>query len=213
MISTLSNYLFPGLEDFAHQERGLASLIANQRRWMTISILTHGLFILMLIMSLAMGKGEDRFFAVSDDGRLYPVLPSSSKQTADIRAMSFAREVSMALLNYDFLDMGYVHKNLRSLFTQKGWDNYRTALDKAGITDDVKKERLVMRSVEAKLPDIIQRHDDGRLRLQGEVVTRILGPRIDSSHKMEVTVTLTPKPFANPHGYLVERIQVLRGWK
>jgi len=213
VISTLHNYFFPGLDDFADEESGLEALITRQRRWIIVSLLIHGLFLVMLLISLISGKAEDRFFAISHEGRLYPVLPTASDQTADIRAMSFAREVSMAILNYDFLDMAHVHKNLRRFFTDKGWVNYKAALEKAGIVEDVKKERLMLRSVEGKIPDIIHRYDDGRLRLQGEVVTRMVGPRVDNSHDMEVMVTLTPAPFANPHGYLVERIQVLRGWR
>jgi len=101
-------------------------------------------------------KVEREYFAVDPQGHLTKIVPLGEPFIADQKLLGWARDCITAANTYNFAEYRDQFNRAKKCFTDDGWDQFVTAIDKAGSLERVKTQRLLATGV-ASGPGVITR--------------------------------------------------------
>ncbi|MGE3770339.1 MAG: DotI/IcmL/TraM family protein [Bdellovibrionales bacterium] len=118
--------------------------------------LVQGFLIVVLAGSLLaiflMEKPIYRFFATTSDGRIIDIVPLDNPYRGDVVAWS--SQAATEAMTFAFTDYRLRLQNSSKFFTQRGWQTFIEALNKARVLEAVDKRQLNVKGTPNAAPQI-----------------------------------------------------------
>ena len=124
-------------------------------KWSIIGCLVAAIQLLTLIFMLinpALGK----FYVTTRNGDVIPVHPLSEPIVTDTYISSWAGMRAQSAFTLDFVKYGKEFGTLQPYFTDRGWQQFRNAINDANIVDSLQHEKMVVTSVVTSTPVIVK---------------------------------------------------------
>ena len=169
-------------------------------KWSVLLNIIFGIIIALMGVALAALSGEQKieyvYFAQKPDGTITQLQPLSKPIRTDTAVLNWAQRVATECYSFSFSNMERVVSNCeQKYFTKKGAGQYRNALVKAKIFEDVKNLELFHVTSLEDAPVIVDTGKVGKnknilaYKLKVPVYVRISGPRTKDNTK-SVTIYL-----------------------
>ncbi|KAG0189370.1 hypothetical protein DFQ28_003496 [Apophysomyces sp. BC1034] len=94
-------------------------------------------------------KVEREYFAVDGQGRLTKIISLGQPFVSDSRLLTWAQQCVTDANTYDFVNFQKQFQQNSQCFTKDGWDQFMTAVERAGSLETVKTQRLVAQGIAA----------------------------------------------------------------
>lgn len=94
-------------------------------------------------------KVEREYFAVDGQGRLTKIVGLGQPFVSDSRLLTWAQQCVTDANTYDFVNFQKQFQQNSRCFTKDGWDQFMTAVERAGSLETVKTQRLVAQGIAA----------------------------------------------------------------
>ncbi len=143
------------------------------------------------VMAWALNK-PPLTYAVSDSGRILPIIPLSEPMVADARVLSFVDECVRQSFSHDYVNYRQTMRTASSCYTSEGSENFTIAI--LPLIKDIEQRRMVMSSTLE--PAVI---------VQSQVSSGTRAWRVQTKMRMFRTGT---REQATPLNYVVDLIVV-----
>ena len=116
-----------------------------------ISFLLNVIFI-QLITDIHRHPPPPKYFAISQFGRITPVIPLNKPNHSRATILQWANRAVIAVFSYGFINYRAELEAASGFFTPEGWNNYLQALNASDFLNLIKTQRLVVSSVATSAP-------------------------------------------------------------
>ncbi|TAL65708.1 MAG: hypothetical protein EPN79_11040 [Burkholderiaceae bacterium] len=190
---------------------------ADQVSRLTRLVTLLGASIIILVIGLCIAivfvvKDHHEVIAVTDDGRVVPVIPLDTPYVSDARVLGYVDECARKIFNHDFVHWRTTLQESKTCFTQRGGDAVEQAL--APWISDIVARELTMSVSIADTPVIVKRGI-----FDGSFAWRVQAPI--SLFRRGTRVSDVPRPFMlevvvrrvsldeNPRGIAIDSLQLV----
>lgn len=126
-------------------------------RWVLTALIAMLILSVILIGSIiykAVFPGEEKFYATMTTGQVVPLSPLDEPVVTNKYILEWSIRATRAALNLDFVNYSKQLQSASEYFTSSGWSAFSGALDKSGLLEAVKSQKLMMSAVVPKSPII-----------------------------------------------------------
>lgn len=130
----------------------------NYRRLMVILVISF-MTLMMLVGGLLytiIYPPAPRYFAVSPDGKLTPLIPMTEPNLSNAALLQWATQAVVSAFSYNYVNYREALQGLRDNFTEKGWANFSAALNDSNNLSAVINKKLIVSAVPTGVPVIIE---------------------------------------------------------
>jgi len=125
-----------------------------------VFILTLG-FIAIVILAAGLlysltHPPEPRYFAVSQEGRIIPLVPLKEPNLSNAALLQWATQASVAAFSYNYVNYREAIQASRDNFTDKGWQTFASAFNASNNLSAVIAKKLIVSAVPIGVPVIIE---------------------------------------------------------
>lgn len=96
------------------------------------------------------------YYAISHDGTRIPLRSISQPNLTTEALLRWAATAATTIYTFDFFNYNEVLRNARVFFTKAGYDNFRSAVNAAGILNTITRKRLVVSAVLTDTPVVLK---------------------------------------------------------
>lgn len=100
-------------------------------------------------------KPEQQFYATTSNGKLLKLSPLNRPNLSNAALIDWVLEAATAAYNFNFGNYQEVIQNMKNYFTDKGYENYLSALTDKKVIEEVREKRLVVFAVATGTPVIL----------------------------------------------------------
>ena len=119
------------------------------------SVIIVGL-ILALIVYVNNSNSQDRYFATTADGRIMQLVPLDRPNMSTAALMSWVAQATTEVLTFGYHDYQRRLQQASRHFTKRGWENFTTAMQKAGIIDSVTTLQQIVTATPQSAPVLVE---------------------------------------------------------
>lgn len=112
--------------------------------------------VIVLIMLFAM-RPKPVYFATTDSGKIIKLVPLDQPNLTDQAVMTWAVQAAISTYTYDFINYRSAFTTAQQYFTDDGWKNFLAALQASGVLSMVTSQKLIVSSVPAAAPVILNK--------------------------------------------------------
>lgn len=126
-------------------------------RWVLTALIAMLMVSVILIGSIiykAVFPGEEKFYATMTTGQVVPLSPLDEPVVTNKYILEWSTRATRTALNLDFVNYSKQLQSASEYFTSSGWSAFSGALDKSGLLEAVKSQKLMMSAVVPKSPII-----------------------------------------------------------
>lgn len=166
------------------------------------------LLLAVVLIALAVGAlsfilvnpPEPKYFAVSSDGRLQPLVALSQPNLSQTALRQWANLAAVSAYTYSYTSYPQDLQAISEYFTPDGWSAFLDALLNSGTLDKVKKLKLIVSAVATATPVIL---DQGMLsgvytwKVQIPLLVSFQSPNDTETKPVVVTMLITRVPSLN----------------
>ncbi len=96
------------------------------------------------------------YYAISSDNQLITLRSISQPNLTTEALLRWAATAATTIYTFDFFNYNEVLKNARVFFTKAGYENFRSAINAAGIINTITRKRLVVSAVLTDTPVVLK---------------------------------------------------------
>lgn len=96
------------------------------------------------------------YYAISNDDQLIHLHSISKPNFTTEALLRWAATAATTIYTFDFFNYNEVLRDARVFFTKAGYDNFRSAVNAAGILNTITKKRLVVSAVLTDTPVVLK---------------------------------------------------------
>jgi len=153
-------------------------------------------------------KVDREYFAVeSQTGRIIPMIPLSQPYLTDAALLTWAQQCIIDANTFDFVNYRKQFSQHAQCFTQQGWQQFMSAISRAGTLETVKKQRLISQGIPTGAPVITRtsvHHGTRFWEIEQPVTISYQGGqagRATITQRLLITLTVTRVPtYENVQG-------------
>lgn len=172
-------------------------------RKIVIALLTSIAIIALLTLGLVYivtNPPEPRYFAISSDGRLTPIVALTQPNISQSALLQWANTAAIAAYTYNFVNYRQELQAASEFFTPPGWKAFMDALNASNNLTAVIARKLVVSAVATGAPVILQEgilNDVYAWRVQMPMLVTYQSASDFSQQSVTVTLLITRIPTIN----------------
>jgi intracellular multiplication protein IcmL len=97
-----------------------------------------------------------RYFAVSEEGRLIPIVSMKEPNLSDAALLQWTTQAVVRAFSYNYVNYREALQSLRDDFTELGWKHFTTELNDSNNLSSVIHKKLIVSAVPTGVPVIVE---------------------------------------------------------
>lgn len=122
-------------------------------------LLAGGVIFLLLVLNFLLFQETvppPTYFAATDQGQILQELPLDKSNVATNELLAWVIDAMMDSHTFNFMNYSRIVDEAKQYFTTEGYTNYLTGLSRSGITERIKRDKLVVVSSPSQAPEILK---------------------------------------------------------
>lgn len=119
-----------------------------------VAIIVIGVLVIAFIVVKNQRVEREYFGVDSQTGRMTPIIPLNEPYVSQASLLTWTVECVTSANTYDFVNYQKQFQRNSQCFTKEGWDQFMSAMERAGTLNTVQNQRLVAASVANGAPVI-----------------------------------------------------------